>query len=577
MIGGVSEFDHGPNSGWKYTINGVNGDGVNIQSASAGDRIKFYYVIDYEKDNRGGGNSAVIGGGSSGGSSVTSETHHKEVLKTLEKDGGTKISNSNANLFKKAVVDSLDEMLAKATASGSTPNINDVDFMAKTATELMAYEGSVYSATVSARQFIEQFDELAEVTTDENLKASLEKQKNEIAKSLVERATTVFVSTKDSELKPGYLELDVEDALDEIIESYEKNVEKVEKALTKAGLGQDLLAKKAVTLSIENNQNGYGMNFNENAVEALKAFAPDTINMKTDKATIKIDASLVSDAESSFAIKVKEEQKSKAPGEDEDKEPVFEFYIEKNGKNVSNFNVPMTIIIPIENKSDVLRTVYYIKPDGTREVVGGDISEDGKSMTFKTNHFSKFTVDTLEVAFEDIDGHPFKEEIEKAVCRGILSGRDSSTFDPESTVTRAEFVMMLQNLTKYPSSAIDIAFADVKSDDWFHGAVRMASQKGFMSGKGSDSFDPYGILTTEEIAVVVSKVMERYGYSGYTLASILSANDYSEVSTWALPGLSKVMEYGVIQLDESNSIKPQQEVSRAQAARILNRLYTLMK
>lgn len=164
------------------------------------------------------------------------------------------------------------------------------------------------------------------------------------------------------------------------------------------------------------------------------------------------------------------------------------------------------------------------------------------------------------------------------MCRGILSGRDSSTFDPESTVTRAEFVMMLQNLTKYPSSAIDIAFADVKSDDWFHGAVRMVSQKkGFMSGKGNDSFDPYGILTTEEIAVVVSKVMERYGYSGYTLASILNANDYSDVSTWALPGLSKVMEYGVIQLDANGNIKPQQEVSRAQAARILNRLYTLMK
>lgn len=229
MIGGVSEFDHGLNSGWKYTINGVNGDGVNIQSASAGDRIKFYYVIDYEKDNRGGGNSAVIGGGSSGGSSVSSETHHKEVLKTLDKDGGAKISNSNANLFKKAVTDSLDEMLTKVAASGSAPSINDVDFMAKTATALMAYEGTVYSATVSARQFIEQFDELAEVTTDETLKASLEKQKNEIAKSLVERATTVFVSTKGSELKPGYLELDVEDALDEIIESYDKNVEKVEK------------------------------------------------------------------------------------------------------------------------------------------------------------------------------------------------------------------------------------------------------------------------------------------------------------------------------------------------------------
>ncbi len=71
--------------------------------------------------------------------------------------------------------------------------------------------------------------------------------------------------------------------------------------------------------------------------------------------------------------------------------------------------------------------------------------------------------------------------------------------------------------------------------------------------------------------------MERYGYSGYTLASILNANDYSDVSTWALPGLSKVMEYGVIQLDANGNIKPQQEVSRAQAARILNRLYTLMK
>ena len=52
MIGGVAEFDHGPNSGWMYTVGGVYVNSyMNAQTLSGGEDIVVRYVRDYTKAN----------------------------------------------------------------------------------------------------------------------------------------------------------------------------------------------------------------------------------------------------------------------------------------------------------------------------------------------------------------------------------------------------------------------------------------------------------------------------------------------------------------------------------------------
>lgn len=55
-VNGLSEFDNGPNSGWKYTLNGVYPNlGVEQQTVKNGDVIVFHYTDDYTKEDGGQG------------------------------------------------------------------------------------------------------------------------------------------------------------------------------------------------------------------------------------------------------------------------------------------------------------------------------------------------------------------------------------------------------------------------------------------------------------------------------------------------------------------------------------------
>jgi hypothetical protein len=63
-IDGLAEFDHGPNSGWYYTVNGEKPNvGAGAYRLSSGDVVDWKYTTDYKTDSNltGGGTSAAVG------------------------------------------------------------------------------------------------------------------------------------------------------------------------------------------------------------------------------------------------------------------------------------------------------------------------------------------------------------------------------------------------------------------------------------------------------------------------------------------------------------------------------------
>ncbi|WP_430884271.1 S-layer homology domain-containing protein [Fusibacter sp. JL216-2] len=575
MIGGVSHFDHGPLSGWKYTINGITGDGVAIEPASAGDRIKFYYVINYKNDDKDT-TGTTSGGGASTGGGYTSETHPNEILKKLKTSAEKKIDGSNAKIYRMAALNSIKDMVGNLEKNSQETDEQNIAFIIDTVTESMIYEESVFSATVTAKQLAAHLTAIEKVS-DEDVKVLIANKKALLSQKLVERATTAFVKTVGFKLRPGYLEVPVEESLKDMVKSYDENIDKVQDTIEKSGLDKRVLKKKTLILEVKDGKKGYEIDFNEQALSTLKQMSPQVVEIRTDKGSIALETRILEDVSDSFKLQIKEEIKVRERGEDNQEEPVFELGMEKNGQTITKFSKPVTVTIPLQHSSEGLKTVYYIKADGTREIIGGLLNEDQTMMTFKTNHFSKFVVDTLDISFEDIEGDGNRTVVEQAVSRGILSGRDEKSFDPYSTVTRAEMVTMLQNMTKLLADPSETSFEDVKEDDWFNDAVMMAVQYGYMSGRSASTFDPYGKLTLEEVAVVVSNVMEENELSTSSLKAVSQAADGADVSVWAMPGLANAMEFGLIGVDGENNIHPKRQVTRLETATILNKLYTLLE
>ena len=83
---------------------------------------------------------------------------------------------------------------------------------------------------------------------------------------------------------------------------------------------------------------------------------------------------------------------------------------------------------------------------------------------------------------------------------GIVGGDDQGNFNPESTITRAEFtkiVCEIQAMSGEGSKGAT-AFTDVAADHWASGYINFASSMGIVNGMGDGTFVPEGPVTYEQ-------------------------------------------------------------------------------
>ena len=88
-----------------------------------------------------------------------------------------------------------------------------------------------------------------------------------------------------------------------------------------------------------------------------------------------------------------------------------------------------------------------------------------------------------------------------AAENGITSGTSKETFSPDETCTRAQIVTFLWRLHGKPGigSGTPAQFRDVRTNDYFYGAVLWASAAGVTQGTSADTFSPDKTCTRAQI------------------------------------------------------------------------------
>lgn len=106
--------------------------------------------------------------------------------------------------------------------------------------------------------------------------------------------------------------------------------------------------------------------------------------------------------------------------------------------------------------------------------------------------------------FRDLVGHPDRAAIEALARAGILSGRGDGTFDPDATMTRAEFAaLVVRAVGAKPASAN--LFKDVPKDAWYAAYVGAAYENGIIKGVSETLFQPEATITDSEAEVMVAR------------------------------------------------------------------------
>lgn len=111
-------------------------------------------------------------------------------------------------------------------------------------------------------------------------------------------------------------------------------------------------------------------------------------------------------------------------------------------------------------------------------------------------------------AFRDVSGSSYcAKAVRWAAEQGITTGTTKTTFEPDATVTRAQFVTFLWRYLGKTVPGIGDAFDDVREDDYFFDAVLWAYENGVTGGVGSDLFAPDSGATRAEVATFIYRAM----------------------------------------------------------------------
>lgn len=137
-----------------------------------------------------------------------------------------------------------------------------------------------------------------------------------------------------------------------------------------------------------------------------------------------------------------------------------------------------------------------------------------------------------------------------------------STVRPDNNITRAEAAMMFYRLLKDQNVTVTTTFTDVSEGQWYAQPIGVLASLGIVGGYGDGTFQPNRTITRAEFAKIATKFATLTGGKA-------QFKDVSE-GHWASGFIATAADYGWIGGYEDGSYRPENFMTRAAAAKIIN-------
>ncbi|CEQ24396.1 S-layer protein [[Clostridium] sordellii] len=202
------------------------------------------------------------------------------------------------------------------------------------------------------------------------------------------------------------------------------------------------------------------------------------------------------------------------------------------------------------NKVDIVETIdgwHKIKYKGSYGYVSG-----------------KYIQIDSKTTFNDIDGHWAKNAIIDFATKGYINGYGDGTFKPDNSITRAEFVKILNKAFGYTNVGKE-NFSDVNPSDWYYNDICIGVNAGYINGYEDNTFKPDKQITREEASKIIATALNLKGDGN------LNFKDSSEISNWAKPYVDALSDNNIINGYEDNTFRPHNNMTRAENVTILSR------
>ncbi len=166
----------------------------------------------------------------------------------------------------------------------------------------------------------------------------------------------------------------------------------------------------------------------------------------------------------------------------------------------------------------------------------------------------------------DLAGHWAGDVVSEWMSKGLISGYPDGTFKPDATMTRAEFMTIVNKVYNFTSEK-DISFTDVKSNEWYYAVVKKAVAAGYISGYPDGRMLPNQPIQRQEVAAIFCKLESLN-------VDLQVAEQFKDIAgnSWAKGYIGAAVKAGYFSGYGNGLFKATKGINRAEAVVATNKL-----
>ena len=214
--------------------------------------------------------------------------------------------------------------------------------------------------------------------------------------------------------------------------------------------------------------------------------------------------------------------------------------------------------------------------------IGGGGSGGGQYARESVPSVTPIVTDTAKDAdiseiFNDIYAYDWAmESIKRLYEKKVIEGKEKGKFAPGDNVAREEFTAMIVRAFELTyKNKNEKNFLDINEGDWCANYVKIAASCGLISGMPNGNFGIGQMITRQDMAVMLANLLKDNNIS--VVAERADFSDFYDVDSYAEYAVKTLAQLKIINGFEDNTYRPKSNMTRAEAAVVINRVLTYLK